>query len=155
MNFGTESVDREEYMHMGKQRSQVQKTPMTYKRFIVTFSATLLVSFAVLAAFVDQTAPARIGQALIAQVPPYRPDYKTTDTQCSYARILGASWGLNDITRTVAHQYNLGERDFDASRDTWGQAIDTDVKETLTIVYDLCGNVAVKGAKTGETITLP
>ena len=48
--------------------------------------------------------------------------YKTTDTQCQYARILGATWGVNDVTRMVGDMYNKGTKVFEASSMMFGTA---------------------------------
>ncbi len=111
MNFGTEDVDREQYTFMGKKKAQVKSTPMTYKKFFVTLTATIVLAYAILAVTLDPSSAVRAGNALL-NMAPYRPNYQTTDTQCSYARVLGASYGLNDVTRTVGHEYNMGTRDF-------------------------------------------
>ena len=76
--------------------------------------------------------------------------YQTTDTQCDFARVLGASWGLEDVTREVGHRYNSGTKIFTADRTSFGEGgIENEV---LTIVHDLCGNVAVATATDGAEI---
>ena len=74
--------------------------------------------------------------------------------ECNFAHILGATWGPADVTAQVSHSYNLGHKDFDATSerffDSW-----KDNKKTLTIVYDICGNVATAVAVEGDSINLP
>ena len=50
---------------------------------------------------------------------------------------------MNDVTRRVAHLYNSGERNITASPDVLGVEGDDSVKEYLTVVSDLCGNIGV------------
>eukprot|EP00350_Pseudokeronopsis_sp_OXSARD2_P003854 CAMPEP_0170554694 /NCGR_PEP_ID=MMETSP0211-20121228/12582_1 /TAXON_ID=311385 /ORGANISM="Pseudokeronopsis sp., Strain OXSARD2" /LENGTH=91 /DNA_ID=CAMNT_0010863985 /DNA_START=55 /DNA_END=331 /DNA_ORIENTATION=+ len=75
-------------------------------------------------------------------------------SDCQHARILGATWGLRDVTSAVAHQYNLGTDTFEASIEALGDNGVSGVA-TLTIVYETCDNAAVLVAKQGSDLTLP
>jgi len=59
-----------------------------------------------------------------AAVNAYSLGYKTTDIQCSYTRILGAAWGTDDVTRTVANLYNNGVKTILASEEVFGKTTD-------------------------------
>lgn len=73
---------------------------------------------------------------------------------CEHAIIHGATYGLNDITNKVAHEYNAGTRSFAASSAKWGATADL-TQHTLTVVYQKCGNLAIQTALEGETVVLP
>ncbi len=63
---------------------------------------------------------------------------------CEHARIHGATFGTNDVTNRVAHEYNSGTRAFEASTQKWGSTgLDQGQKGTMTIVYERCGNIAL------------
>eukprot|EP00349_Pseudokeronopsis_sp_Brazil_P001278 CAMPEP_0202957888 /NCGR_PEP_ID=MMETSP1396-20130829/2266_1 /ASSEMBLY_ACC=CAM_ASM_000872 /TAXON_ID= /ORGANISM="Pseudokeronopsis sp., Strain Brazil" /LENGTH=102 /DNA_ID=CAMNT_0049675617 /DNA_START=28 /DNA_END=336 /DNA_ORIENTATION=+ len=73
---------------------------------------------------------------------------------CKHARILGATWGLSDVTAHVAHQYNLGNTVFTANEATFGDSHHAGTN-TLSVVYEQCGNIATLVVKEGETVTIP
>ena len=75
--------------------------------------------------------------------------------ECKHARILGATWGLKDVTAQVAHEYNLGETHFEANIDTFGEHGIARGGRTLTVVYEQCQNVAVIAVKEGESVDIP
>lgn len=74
---------------------------------------------------------------------------------CEHAKIHGATYGANDITNKVAHEYNSGVRAFEASTTKWGASLDQGQKHTMTIVYERCGNLALQAVEEGASITLP
>ncbi len=78
----------------------------------------------------------------------------TAAQDCKHARILGATWGTKDVTAKVAHSYNIGTKTFDASTSMLGDSNGNN-KKTLTVVYEICQNVATIVVKEGEKITLP
>lgn len=51
--------------------------------------------------------------------------------------------------------YNTGRKSFKADRATLGRGLDGTDKETLTIVYEICGNLGMITAKTDELVKLP
>ena len=75
------------------------------------------------------------------------------NTDCSLSQIHGAFVGLADVTHDVAHMYNNGQREFTNDAKTWGNL--STGKESMTIVYEKCGNPAVAVAYDGEKATLP
>lgn len=75
---------------------------------------------------------------------------------CEHSIIHGATYGVNDITNKVAHEYNSGTKAFEASSQKWGAStLNEGSKHTLTIVYERCGNIALQAVEEGATITLP
>jgi len=152
MNFGNGEADFSQYEFMGKRRPQTQRNEMTYKKFFLTLSSTCVLAIALLALSMNGEEGIKNGTSLFQL---YDPVYKADEAQCSYARVLGAAYGLNDVTRYVAHLYNGGERYFRARQEMFGQGLEKPGEETLTIVFDMCGNVAVKTVANGETIHLP
>ena len=66
--------------------------------------------------------------------------------------MLGATFGLNDVTHKVADLYNKGTKNITASADTFDVTSDSSISEYLTVVSDLCGNVGV--AVSDEYVTL-
>ena len=78
--------------------------------------------------------------------------YQNNSTQCRHTRVLGASYGLNDVTRKVANLYNKGERNITASADVLGVEDNDQLNQQLTVVSDLCGNIGV--AISDDQITL-
>mmetsp|Transcript_18326 Transcript_18326/g.17448 ORF Transcript_18326/g.17448 Transcript_18326/m.17448 type:complete len:99 (-) Transcript_18326:58-354(-) len=73
---------------------------------------------------------------------------------CLNARILGATWGSADVTSDVAHSYNIGERTVQASTTAFGDPA-PEGNKTLTVVYEICQNVATVVAFQGASITIP
>ena len=72
---------------------------------------------------------------------------------CKNARILGATYGPADVTSKVAHSYNTGAKSIAASNSNFGDSL-PGVSKTLTVVYEICSNVAMVIAKEGEMITI-
>ena len=54
---------------------------------------------------------------------------------CKHARILGATWGIKDVTDQIAHSYNLGVKDFSANEATFGTSFSSGTR-ILTAVYE-------------------
>ena len=81
--------------------------------------------------------------------------FSVSAQDCLQARVLGATWGLNDVTSAVAHKYNSGENTILANTDVLGIADEIDGTKTLTVVYEICQNVATLVALEGETVTIP
>jgi len=74
---------------------------------------------------------------------------------CEHAIILGATYGTTDISNRVAHEYNTGAREFEASTSKWGATFSDGTKHSLTVVYEKCGNLALQTAEEGKVVTLP
>ena len=72
---------------------------------------------------------------------------------CQHANILGAAYGTKDVTSRVAHHYNLGDKVVPATNDFFGA--DAASTNTLTIVYERCGNFATVTSAHNGSITLP
>ena len=81
--------------------------------------------------------------------------YLNDSTQCSYGRILGASFGDEVVTRKVADLYNKGNKHINAYASTLGAEASSDGDRTFTVVLDLCGNVGVEVVGEGGSIELP
>ncbi len=73
---------------------------------------------------------------------------------CEMGHIIGATFGPAEVTAQISHAYNLGHKDFEATTDQFFDSYPKHTK-TLTITYDLCGNVATVVALEGDSINLP
>ena len=78
----------------------------------------------------------------------------TQAQDCKHARILGATFGTKDVTSTVAHKYNLGTKTIEASTDNFGDPL-PNVTKTLTVVYEICQNVATVIAEEDSSVSIP
>ncbi len=78
----------------------------------------------------------------------------TFGQDCLHARILGATYGLADVTSKIAHDYNLGIKSWTVDNTNFGNPLPNKTK-VLTVVYEICQNVATITAKEDTTLVLP
>ena len=81
--------------------------------------------------------------------------YFNDSTQCKYGRVLGASFGDEDVTRRVAALYNKGSKHIVAGHTDLGAQMLKGANRTFTVVTDVCGNVGVGITHEGKTLELP
>ena len=81
--------------------------------------------------------------------------YFNDSTQCKYGRVLGASFGDEDVTRRVAALYNKGSKHIVAGHNDLGAEMLLGANRTFTVVTDVCGNVGVGITHEGKTLELP
>ena len=68
-------------------------------------------------------------------------------------KILGATWGTEDVTEKVSKIYSDGKKSIGAESEILGKK--KLEQQTLTVVYDECGAVKVKAVTSGDYIKLP
>jgi len=73
--------------------------------------------------------------------------------ECHSLHIHSAVLGDQDVTHVVADLYNKGQRKFEFNEKTWGHKLNGD--EVLSVVYEMCGNMAVTTGFGKNAVDLP